>query len=59
MCIVDHISFVFDARFANMHVSSAVHAVMIVALFAHELTNIVWLDKHIPATSSGTPAHVI
>jgi hypothetical protein len=59
LCVVDHISFVLDARFANMHVSSAVHAVMIFALFAFELINIIWLDKHITAPSSWTPAHVI
>jgi len=37
MCVVHHISFVLDARFANMHLSPAVHAVVILALFAKEM----------------------
>ena len=59
MRVVDHISFEFHASFANMHVSSAVHTVVLAALRAKVLINIFWLDKNIPAPSSGTPAHVI
>ena len=55
---VPYISFVFDARFANMHVSSAVHTVVLVANRAKMLINIFWFDKSILAPSSGTLDHV-
>ena len=58
MCVVHHISFVFDARLAEMHVSFAVHTVVLAAQRTKVLTYIFWLDKNIPASSSGTPAHV-
>ena len=58
MCVVNYISFVFDARFTNMHISSAVHTVVLVANRAKMLINIFWFDKSILAPSSGTLDHV-